>query len=310
MKLAHPLSRRSFVRIAGAGLLATSLMAAGAAAAADPQSATVEQAVALVDRPLTGRLEGNSGGSFAFYKFDYPGDGSTATVNVQITPDDPNVLRNAGIVIFAPNGRVLVRGGQQPRLSPNASGNVIFNDPNQRGSYVVQVFNYNPGTTIDFTIWVTGVPLPSASAAPAPAAPAAAAPAAQPTAAPASGNASPPAEGSNSYNGHLAPGGHTALYEFNYPGDQSVYTIGLNVTPNDPNVMRNAGFRVYGPAVGKVYVTGGYQGGLVPNVSGNVISKDAGTFVIQVYNYSQSPVDYTVTLTTSGPPGEVPPAPR
>ena len=45
-------------------------------------------------------------------------------------------------------------------------------------------------------------------------------------------------------------------------------------------MIQNAGFKVYGPVKDKVYVTGGYQGGMTPNVSGNVISQDSGTYVI------------------------------
>src|SRR5579884_2545442 len=65
--------------------------------AADPMGPTADQAVQLVDRPLSGHLDANASGSFAFYKFWYPADGTTATVKVDIVPDDIFILQHAGI---------------------------------------------------------------------------------------------------------------------------------------------------------------------------------------------------------------------
>src|SRR5439155_26612556 len=50
--------------------------------------------------------------------------------------------------------------------------------------------------------------------------------------------------------GHLAggAGGHTAVHTFVYPGDESVYSINLQVVPDTPEVLAKAGFKVYGPA--------------------------------------------------------------
>jgi hypothetical protein len=97
--------------------------------------------------------------------------------------------------------------------------------------------------------------------------------------------------------GHLGPGGQVANYPIYYPGDKSVYTINLQIYPDDPVLLQNAGFKVFGPQAGKVYVTGGAQHGLQPNVSGNLISVDPGTYTIQVYDYdAHLPIDYTLSL--------------
>ncbi|HZQ99311.1 MAG TPA: hypothetical protein VFC93_10905 [Chloroflexota bacterium] len=329
----RPLSRRAFVRLAGAGVLATSVLSSGIAFAADPQAASADQAVQLVDRPLSGHLDAGSGGHFAFYKFAYPADGSTATVNLMMTPDDPMVLQNAGLVILNPDGSTLVKGGQQPHLNPNVSGNVILNDPNRRGVYTVQVYNYNPTTPVDFTIWVTGIPMPPASAltTTAPAAPVAPAPAIAapgvpaPAPAPAIAPAPAPAAGTNDAperaiqlqpNGtetgtiEGGTGGHFLYYKFDYPGDRSTVAINLEVTPDDATILSLAGFNIYGPTPGKNYGSGGAQKGLNPNVSGDLISNEGGTYTIQVYNYNpQTPISFTLTTSNLPPQPAAAPAP-
>src|SRR5262245_10717415 len=80
--------------------------------------------------------------------------------------------------------------------------------------------------------------------------------------------------------GHLQPGGQVATYAISYPGDKSVYTISLQVFPDDAAVLQNAGFKVFGPQAGRTYATGGAQPGLRPNVSANLISADPGTYTI------------------------------
>ena len=64
-----------------------------------------------------------------------------------------------------------------------------------------------------------------------------------------------------------------------YPEDQAVYTINLQVSPDRPELLERAGFRVYGPIADKHYVAGGAQPGLRPNVSGNLISQEPGEYV-------------------------------
>ncbi len=108
----------------------------------------------------------------------------------------------------------------------------------------------------------------------------------------------------NSFKGRLDRGtsGHFATFEFNYPGDESVYTINLNMSPDDARIAEVAGFRVYGPQKDKIYTKGGYRNKLMPNVSGDLISKDPGTYVVQVYNYSPDTfVDYEVSLVPNPP---------
>lgn len=91
-------------------------------------------------------------------------------------------------------------------------------------------------------------------------------------------------------------GGHTTQFTISYPGNDVVYSIGLTVWPDDGGVLRNAGFRVY-DAQGGLQLTGGTQPGLDPNVSADLIRKERGVYVVQVYNYNETvPVEYTLRL--------------
>ena len=60
-------------------------------------------------------------------------------------------------------------------------------------------------------------------------------------------------------------------------------------------MLRTAGFRLYGPS-GRLYVTGGAQPGLRPNVVGDFSSREPGTYTVQVYNYGEPRSSYEVSL--------------
>jgi Cu-Zn family superoxide dismutase len=105
--------------------------------------------------------------------------------------------------------------------------------------------------------------------------------------------------------GHLGAGvnGSFATYEFDYPGDESVYTVNLTIAPDAGTVLQNAGFKIYNPT-GSVQIAGGSQQGLRPNVSANLVSRTKGRHVIQVYNYNQYiPIDFELSLTRGLPEG-------
>jgi len=109
--------------------------------------------------------------------------------------------------------------------------------------------------------------------------------------------------------------GRFAYYTFDYPGDRSVYTVNLKVTPD--RTMDLVGFRVYGPEPDRVYAQGGWQPGLdkhsdddVPttrwNVSANLINLTPGTYVVQVFDWEPKiPIDYQIDLQHGDRPSEV-----
>jgi hypothetical protein len=228
-----------------------------AGAAADPVPLQPQQ---------SGQLTGNSGGAFATYGFAYPGDGE---VSFELRVRQPNIAGAVGLRLYGPSGEVADR------------------KPRQRGEYTVQVYNYDPRLTADYTLTATGLPTPSP-------APPTASPAARPTT-----TAEPGA--SDELTGTLPAGGSQgrfALFEFDYPGDGSTYVIKLHVTPDRRDVTDKAGFKLYAPN-GRLLLTGGGLPGQRPNVVGDFSSRELGTYTVQVYNYGDVPIEYEVSLQAS-----------
>jgi hypothetical protein len=304
-------NRRGMLRLLGLGAAATLLVSAIPAFGADIQSGDPDHAVALAG-PMTGQLASGAGGHFAYYKFAYPGAVVTS-VNLRVTPDDPAVLRNVGFKVYGPTpGKVYLTGGTQPGLVPNLSGDLISSEP---GVYLVQVYNFDPHVSVDYTIWASGLPEAVRPSSPprvdapqpgetptptmAPGEPTAL-PTQQPTPVPTPAQADDPAHAvslTRDLRGQLEPGGHFAYYSMPYPGGVTL-TVNLRVLPDDPTVLRNVGFRVYGPTPGKVYLTGGVQPGLTPNISGDLVSAEPGVYLIQVYNADPGTgVNYTIWAT-------------
>src|SRR5262245_30078836 len=152
------------LRLLGVAAIVAATLAPGASAlAADPQAGSASEAVAL-DRTLSGSL---GPGGFAYYRFFYPGDNSVATINLDVTPDDSFLLKNVGFNIYAPDGSLVVKGGAQPGLSPDVLANVIDDSPSAKGHHIVQVYNYDPSRSFDFSIWGTGSAQPPTTPAPA-----------------------------------------------------------------------------------------------------------------------------------------------
>jgi 6-phosphogluconolactonase len=103
--------------------------------------------------------------------------------------------------------------------------------------------------------------------------------------------------------GHLeaSRSGRSVDYSFDYPGGEEVYTVDLQVWPDQGTVLDNAGFRVYGPN-GSIHVVGGARRGLRPNVSADVIGRNRGRHVVQVYNANaEIPIDYELRLRRGRP---------
>lgn len=113
-----------------------------------------ENAVPISRVPTNGTLAADNGSRYVYFKFDYPGGDLKYKINVQAVPDDANVLRNVNFRVYGPTAaRVYARSGTQPGLSPNVTGDL---PPSESGTYLVQLFNANPGTAVDYKIWLTG----------------------------------------------------------------------------------------------------------------------------------------------------------
>lgn len=315
------------VRGIGAGALVATMLVSSTTALAQTAATTTQSDNASTPVPISGngahytgsigaapaRGWAGSANRFAYYSFKLDGTKRTVTINMQVYPDDPTTLNDVGFVVYGPQSvknpsYIYASSGAAPKKSPNISGDL---NSTEAGDYLIQVYN-DSHVPITFDLWTTKLPAqpeqaerttgpaatsapaatqepaPVATATPAAAAPSTSAPAAEPSATPA-------AQSGNNFSGDLAPGKFD-VFQFDYPGDQRVYTINVEITPDNRDVLKNAGFDVYRPN-GTLQVRGGTQQNLVPNVSANVINQTAGTYTLKVYNNVPGvTVHYTVTL--------------
>lgn len=145
---------------------------------------TPQNAVMIGRVATSGALAGDVGGKYAFFKFELPEGASNYKVNVLASPDDSASLGKFGFRVYGPttNKVYAVSGGLQKGMTPNISADLP--PTAEPGTYVVQLYNANPTTTVRYRIWLTGknlvgevaeaTPTPAAEpvAAPVPAAPA------------------------------------------------------------------------------------------------------------------------------------------
>jgi len=275
-------------------------LAAGptSALAGDGQSAASDTPTRVVGT-MAGQLQPGTQATFAYYRFDYPGGGRVASINLQVEPDLPTVLQNAGFRVYGPQrGRVYLTSGLQPGLVPNVTGDLVSEDA---GAYLVQVYNAAPTVPVAFRIWVTGLPAGAATDLADATTPEVAPEASGPT----TGRARTVQQASTAETaialtralpGHLdaGPDARFAYYRFNYQAGTPA-TINLNVTPDDGGVLGRVGFRVYGPRAGWVYATSGVQPGLTPNISGDMLGDETGEYLIQVYDVDVlTPIDFVI----------------
>jgi hypothetical protein len=91
--------------------------------------------------PVEGALSGGPAGSFHYYRFEYPGDGSPVRLDLDVSPPDAGAGATAGLLVYGPTaGREYLRVGYQTGNWPQ-SGTFQSDEP---GTYVAQVGNYGP----------------------------------------------------------------------------------------------------------------------------------------------------------------------
>lgn len=274
-------------------------------------------------KKIDGALSSGQGGFFKYYKFQYTGDDRKVSINLSAQPADSNVLQYVGFKLYGPNpGQEYLNVKLTKDAVPNGTGTLANREP---GEYVIH-YNTNPELVVYFQLdgsnlpeqpraaaSVPMLPAPGLTApalpgpmmapppiaaaplpAPAPMAPAAAP--AQPTdisdpsrAAALTGQASNVLAGNS--------GGKFHYYKFRYPGGKRKVSVSIFATPNDPEVLKFVGIKVYGPTPGKEYAAVGAQKELASTTEFE--SEEVGEYVVQIYNYVPNPeivVTYTVTV--------------
>jgi hypothetical protein len=99
----------------------------------------------------SGTLAGEAGGTFRYYQFNQRRD-SNVTVNLQVSPNNAGILGRAGFKVYGPErGKEYLQSEADTGRTPNQRG-VLW--VTQDGTYIVQVYNYNPSTPIEYQLWV------------------------------------------------------------------------------------------------------------------------------------------------------------
>jgi hypothetical protein len=102
---------------------------------------------------LSGTLEGGAGGHFRYYQFRVGGN-TKIGIDLQVTPDDAGILTVAGFKLYGPQAkREYLVGEARKGRTPNVSGDLWVTEG---GVYVVQVYNYSPNRSIDYTLSTRG----------------------------------------------------------------------------------------------------------------------------------------------------------
>lgn len=248
------------------------------------QSTDPEAPVRLVGEvPVSGTLAGSPAGSFHYYAIGYPGDGRAVTIEMTYTPADPVTKTEVGFNVY---GREAFQIGTGEHNGDGQAGRatLVYAD-NVQTTWVIQVFNYSPVTTISYELEVRGIPgpTPTPTAPPADATPA-------PTPPPGTIDAGQTVSGALVGSGSGTFDRHT----LSHPGDGSERTVTVRFFGAHPGAENAIGFDLYGPAGQRVQATTTdvafqYRAEISPSAAGN--------WLIQVHNYAQDlPVSYTLTV--------------
>ncbi len=133
--------------------LSYSIVAEGLPEAAPTVTQTPVGVVATPEVPTTtkltgaGYLAGNHGGAYALYKVDVVEDAPNVVVTMNWSPDDPDIAKGVGFVVYGPSGQVARATGTG---TPGERKTTL--PANAPGVYQVQVYNYIDGLTIQYTL--------------------------------------------------------------------------------------------------------------------------------------------------------------
>ncbi len=100
-------------------------------------------------QPVAAVLPSNPYGSFAYYQYDYRGDGSLSTLALSVTPNGRDTT-NAVFLSVYQSGRLLA--SQSVGTSPTPGVLVLTYSSSTKAPVLVQIANYNFAKTIAYTL--------------------------------------------------------------------------------------------------------------------------------------------------------------
>jgi hypothetical protein len=283
----RPLTRRQFVVASAAAALVLPTIAFADDAPLD--NGTPDKARKFVASQSAG-LGGGDGGRFHYYKFNSPG-GRPVKFSMDPGTTDKTFLRAVGYKVYGPiPDKVYAEGRFVDDVWKPSSD--LANVPDA-GDFLIQVYNYNrsPEAVMHYTLSGENIP-------PQPGEPGADD---QPVEAEQGqfGYSAIPLKGKKAGTLDGGSSGQFRYYSFR-AGANSTVGVDMQVSPDNGGVLQTAGFKLYGPTGGKVYLQGEARKGKTPNVTGDLWVTENGVYVLQVYNYSPN-TTISYTLSTRGP---------
>src|SRR5262249_19084597 len=100
---------------------------------------------------VTGQLPGNSAGSFVYYTMPYPGNGTVQTLTFHYSPPGANVGNAVDVAVFQ-NGTQLTSVQATQNLGNSPGVVPVSFSSSAAGPVLIQVGNYNPMQTIDYSL--------------------------------------------------------------------------------------------------------------------------------------------------------------
>jgi CubicO group peptidase (beta-lactamase class C family) len=104
--------------------------------------------------PISGAISGDTGGSYAHYHFEYPGDGSRVRVTLVPSEHIATTMNALGFVVYGPTGgRVYARG------EVSNDGRMLVGEftSAEAGHYLIQVYSYLPNAPVSYVLTLAAV---------------------------------------------------------------------------------------------------------------------------------------------------------
>ncbi|MCL4535300.1 MAG: hypothetical protein M1401_13535 [Chloroflexi bacterium] len=108
------------------------------------------------DVSASGSILGNSGGAYSYFVFHYQGNRENVNVSLRFTPGYGITAGGVGINIY--HGPDLIAGGKTTEGETSEGGVATASFSSDLSDWFgVQVYNYVPGVTAQYTVYVTGL---------------------------------------------------------------------------------------------------------------------------------------------------------
>lgn len=249
-----------------------------------PSSAETSQEL-YNEKWVAGALSGSTGGSFNYYKIEYPGNKSVVTIELRFAPADPVTRTAFGFNVYGPSGFFIGRGLWIKEELGDGVLQLQYADEN-KATWLVQVFNYLPKGNVNYGIMAKGIPATGPQPTPVPVP-------VKPT--PPSGSPVP-LIGSGYVTGRS--GGNYTFYKVTVPVGGPDVQLLLTVWPDDANIATGVGFVVYGPSGGEA--ARGATTATPGERRATLSTKYPGVYEVQVYNYFQGLTISYILRNTAG----------